>query len=333
MRISGSEKIPIERVDGPGRAWLELKGTILLYHKQSWVASSSTFIPVEWIHISEERRRDVRRLWRGLIGLLVAVLFALPLSLLLFRMNPHLSYDLPLGMVLAAFLLFSLVLGAGSLLSFFFPRPSVVFDVESNPFGLTIRFWRAAKQDQPVADLLERIRAAQQRRADAGLHPIRVNHLWRRPLPYRIALIQGLAISFCLAVIMFFMESLRFSGYPVPFSRLYYGFLAVPPVVLLLSVALRRAGTLWEPRNFRKALRCYARSRLPEAVSHLLSLLEEYPDHHLGRLLMVRTLTEQFAFSDALKHCECLAREHPVLAARLQASIWDVKRMESRMCE
>ncbi len=333
MQISGTEKIPVERVDGPGMAWLELKGTILLYHKQSWVASSSTFIPVEWIRISEERRRDMRRLWRGVIGLLVAVLFALPLSLLLFRMKPHLPYDLPLGIALAAFLLFSLVLGTGSLLAFLIPRPSVVFDVESNPFSLTIRFWRSVKEHQRITNLLDGIRAAQQHMTETGLHPIRVNHLWRRPLPYRIALIQGLAISFCLGMLMFLLDMLRFSGYPVPFSRLYYLFLAVPPTVLALSVALRRAGALWEPRNFRKALRCYARSRLPEAAAHLLSLLEEYPDHHLGRLLMVRTLTEQFAFSDALKHCECLAREHPVLAARLQAAIWDVKRMERRMCE
>ena len=65
----------------PGRAWLELKGTILVYEKRTWVSSSSTFIPIEWVRVAHGARRDMRRLWYGLLGMLAALLFLLPLAL------------------------------------------------------------------------------------------------------------------------------------------------------------------------------------------------------------------------------------------------------------
>ncbi len=333
MQINGSDKIPIERVDGPGKAWLELRGTILLYHKQTWVASSTTFIPVEWIQVSEGMRQDIQRLWRGLIALLVSVLFALPLCLLIFQMRPHLAYDVYIGAGLLVFMLFTAGTGLFLLITFIIPRRTVCLSVESAPYRQKIYFWRPASQDQIIQGILTSIEAARTRIDETDLPPIRVNHLFRRPLPYRMAFIKGMAVSFCLFMLMLSMEILRFSGYPLHVPGGIYAFLILPPAVLLLSVALRRSGALWEPRDFRKALKCYARKKLSETASYLESLLQQHPDHHLGRLLMVRTLTEQYAFDDALKHCEHLVREHPVLAARLQASIWDVKRMEYRMSE
>jgi len=219
MQINGSDKIPIERVDGPGKAWLELKGTILLYHKQTWVGSSTTFIPVEWVQVSEGMRQDIQRLWRGLIALLVAVLFALPLCLLIFQMQPHLAYDVFIGIGLGVFMLFSAGIGLFLLITFIIPRRTVCLNIESTPYRLKIHFWRPARQDQVIQGILTGIEEARARIEAADLPPTRVNHLFRHPMPYRIAFVKGMAVSFCLFVLMLAMEILRFSGYPMHFSR------------------------------------------------------------------------------------------------------------------
>lgn len=331
MAKVGLEKLPIARVDGTGEAFLELKGTILLYHKQTWVASSTAFIPVEWIRVSEGRRRDLRHLWRGLLGLLVTVLLALPLWLIEFRMRPHLPYDVWMETGLALLFMVTLIVGLTSLAAYARPRRTVTLSVEGAPSGSHIYFWRVPALDGAVGSFLERLSLAQRRVRGGELHPVRMHHVWRRPRPYRMVLVKGLGISFFLYLLLLCLEFLRISGYGPEFSRFHYAWLLVPPLFYLAGVALRQAPNLWEPRNFRQALRCYAKGRLREAAGHLEALLAAHPDHDPGRFLLVRALAEQFAFDDALKQCEPLTEHHPLLAARLQANLWEIKRMQARM--
>lgn len=331
MIFADDDRIPIRRVDGPGEAWLQLRGSILLFHKQNFVSSSTSFIPVEWIRVSEERRRDLRHLWHGLLGLTVAVLFALPLWVLVFRMRPHLGYDPWIAFALVIFLLVTLGIAAWAMGAFLRPRPLVTLFVEGTPSCSAIRFWRDVDTDGPVAALMESLNQARQAVTDSGLPPVRMTHLFRRPRTYRIALIKGLGISFLFYVLLLFMDAARVAGYGPDFSRLNYVFLALPPLGYLGTALLRRAWMLREPRSFREALWCYEKQRLTEAAAHLESLLALYPGHDSGRFLMVRVLAEQFDVEQALAHCEALSKGHPLLAAHLQSNLWGIRRMHARM--
>lgn len=339
MTRDGTTKIPIERVNAPGEAWLELRGSILVYHKRTWVASSSMFIPVERVGVSHGRQYDLRRLWLGILGVLVAILLAMPLSLILFRMPHPEPADLAIAVLLAILLAVAVVPGLWSLFRFFFQRPTTTLSIDILPYASTIRFWRGPRRDPALDALLERLAVERERMQSAGLDPVRMSHsaglggvMWRRPLALRVALIKGLVISFLFYLGFLGLEILRFAGHGPEFSRWYYAVLAVPPLFHLGSVTLRKGATqLREPKAFRHALRCHARGDLAAAARRLDALFEAYPDHALGRLLMVRVCTEQGAFDDALRHCEALVRDHPATAMRMQNTIWSVRRMHERM--
>ncbi len=331
MVFGHSDRIPIRRVDGPGEAWLELRGSILLFHKQTFIASSTTFIPVEWVRVSDERRRELRHLWRGLLGVTVGVLLALPLWAVEYRMRPHLAYDQWIAAGLG--LLLALTLGI-TLLSFFAflrPRPIITLAIEGMPYSLAIRFWQEHGTVAVIAGLIGRMKALQRDLAGSGMPPIRMSHLFRRPRPYRMALVKGLGISFLLYILLLFMDAMRVAGYGPEFSRWNYALLSAPPLAYLGAVALRRFSMFREPRSFRMALRCYDKQRLKEAVQHLKTLLSEYPGHGAGRLLIVRALAEQFLIDEALEQCAVLSAGHPVLAAHLESSLWGIRRMRARM--
>jgi len=324
------DKVAIERVGAPGKAWLELRGSILLYHKQTWVSSSSMYIPVEWVRVSHGRCRDLRRLWRGLLGILVAVLFALPLALTV-RMHLREPLDIGLAMVLGVCLAFTLGAGLWSLLSFLWPRSITTVSVEGTPDAFVLRFWRPRREIAALDALLARVEAVQRRFQETGLHPVRMNHLWSHPRPFRMALVKGLAVSFLLYITFLALEVLRLSGYGRPVPRWCYALLAAPPVASLGAVAFRRVLGLSEAQDLRRAARCYRQGALSDAVQLLKRCLEADPGHTTARLLMIRVLTESGAFEEALSYCARLTEEHPVAATRLESTIWDLKRMYARM--
>lgn len=323
-------KVAIDRVGAPGKAWLELRGSILLYHKQTWVSSSSMYIPVEWVRVSHGHRRDLRRLWHGLLGLMVAVLFALPLALTV-RMHLREPLDIGLAAGLAVGLVFTLGVGLWSLLTFLQSRSITTISVEGTPYAFILQFWPPAHGSAALEALLERVAAAQHQFRETGLHPVRMNHLWSHPRPFRIALIKGLAVSFAMYIVFLALEVLRLSGHGWPVPRWCYALLAVPPLANLGAVAFWHVLGLSEACDLRRAARCYRRGALSEAVQLLERRLEADSGHTTARLLIIRVLTELGAFEDALRHCTRLAEEHPIAATRLESTIWDLKRMHARM--
>ena len=326
-----TERQGVTPVGKPGRAWLELRGSILIYRRESWVTSASLFMPIEWVSVSTYHRRDYRQLWNGIIGLMAAALFTLPLSLLLFFMGPYEPGDLWIATGLGALLCIAAGSGIWSLLRFLPRRPVTVLKVANAAYPLEIAFWRHPGE-RPGLDALVARLEHQPGQADERMpYPVRMNHLWRRPRPFRIALVRGLTIAFALYVALLVMELLRLAGLDLALPGVLYALLAVPPLAHLAHAALRRDGIRREPASFREALRAYQRGELGEAQALLASLLEQDPGHALGRLLMVQACAEAAEFDAAMAHCEALAREEPLLATRLQASLWGLKRLHDRM--
>ena len=326
-----TERIAVSPVGKPGRAWLELRGSILIYRRESWVTSASLFIPVEWVSVSEKRRRDLRRLWHGILGLMAAVLFTLPLTLLVYRMRPHEPVDLWIGLGLGLLLAVALVSGLWSLARFPRREPVTVLRIANDAYPLDIAFWRHPGASPALDGLVAALREQTRVPADRMPFPVRMNHLWRRPRPFRIALVRGLAISFVLYVALLFLESLRLAGVGPEFSRALYLLLLLPPPVHLLGAIARRGARLKEPAAFRAALRAYQRGDLSAPLRRLEELLEAHPAHSPGRILMVQACAEACRFDEGMSHCALLAHEHPELATRLQASLWGLKRMHERM--
>ena len=332
MDTQGGHRIPIERSGIPGKAWLELRGSILLYYKETWVSSSSTYIPVEWIQIDRGRSVDLRRLWRGLLSLLVAILLFMPASLAFF--GPFLVGGAGMAFAIGATVLAAaiLIVGLVHLFSFAMPRPMIALTIDSVPFPLKVRFWLSAHHRSIQEDLLKRIGVLQNRLQATGDVPIRMNHMWLRPHPYRIALLKGASISllFYLGLASLYAYRLLTEGAPVHPALL--GLLAVPPLTYVAITAFRiRLQGFGQPQEFRKALRFQRQGKLSEAGACLEHLLEERPDFDLARLLLIRVLTEQCEFENALKNSEGLHAEHPFLATRLQANLWGLRRMHQRM--
>jgi len=323
-------KLPIRRVVGAGRAWLELRGSILVYHRQSWVGASSMFIPVEWVEVGHDLRHDWRRLWRGVVAVMVACLISFPLTLLLLQ-QPDVPWFAWVASALSGMMLVNCALGIYFLLSFVRPRALTEFQVEQQGRPLKITFWHAWRRNPDLDALVGCVKAIKQNPKAQIPYPVQMKHEWYKPRPYRIALLRGVAISFFLYLALCAIEVLAWLGQTPAPGIWAYAFLCAPPAYYLLRRALDIGYLSGNPREYVKAMRAYLRGDLGTAAHCLEKVLAENPDEHGARFLLVQVLTEQGAFDDASRHCKKLNGDHPSLAAQLENSIQGIKRMHGRM--
>ena len=234
MTRTKNNKVAIQRVGMPGEAALELRGTVLVYHKRTWVAASTMFIPVEWLDIRHGRRRDLRRLWQGIIACMAAILFAMPLSLMLLRADLVAGlYPSQALLTASAWLLGLLCLacaaaGAWALAGFLPRRETTGLTINGAPRRLRIHFWHAPGRRPELDALVARLAELRGTVADTVDHPVRMNHVWRRPRPYRIALLKGLAVSFLLYLVIMTLEFTRLAGRGPELPRILYLVLLAP---------------------------------------------------------------------------------------------------------
>jgi hypothetical protein len=62
-----SYSVNLTRVNSPGTVRLELKGSVLIIHKDNWVSRYSLYVPVEAVDVVESENRNYRKLWEGII--------------------------------------------------------------------------------------------------------------------------------------------------------------------------------------------------------------------------------------------------------------------------
>jgi hypothetical protein len=319
-------------VGKPGSAWLELNGSILVYHRNSWLMSSSLFVPVEWTLIQQSRQLDIRSLWRGILGLMVAFLLSLPILVILHVLPPLTAWDVAMGIALAGLLVLSLGIGIVSLGQFIRPRGMTAIRVHAQGGGRPeIAFWHTPGKVPELDVLIEKISSMRSRIDEILPYPVRINHLWRRQRPYRIAFVKGCTISFFLYLAFLVLEIIRFAGGIGDYPRAVFLLILAPPLYYLGLELFRAWRGSGEPKAYRDAVRAYGQGNLPEAEAQLDVLLKDQPFHNAGLLLMVQVCAEQYVFDKAFTHCAQLSIDQPVLAGRLQASIWEVKRMHDRM--
>ena len=325
-----TRKLPIRRVAVPGRAWLELKGSILVYHKTSWVGSSSMFVPVEWVEVHHELRHEWRRLWRGIISVLISFLASLPLTLLLVQ-RPEYEWAPLATTVLSALMAFSCGAGIYFLLSFVRPRAVTELHIEHRPHPMRISFWHAWGRNRDLDQLVQRLKGFKIHTEEKIPFPVRMKHVWYKPRPYRIAFVRGLAISFVLYLALSVMELLAWFGQMPVLSSWYYLTLLAPPLFYMIQQGLEIGILSNKSREYVLAVRAYVKGDLGMAARLLEVVLTADPDETTARLLLIQILTEQYNFDSAARHCDKISIEHPEVAAHLQANIVGIKRMYERM--
>ena len=332
-----SERVAIERVGAPGRAWLELRGSVLIYEKQTWVAAATTYIPIEWIAVENGVHRDLRFLWRGILALLVAVLFALPLSLFVSQRAANMLAGMvpakPLAFTLVALLFVALMTAAIFLNRYARPRPIFRLIPHDNPLIPSIVFWRHGEQDAALEALIGRLKALRQRAPNEAPQPVRMNHSWRKTHPWRLALLNGFGLGFVMLTVLLPVEIFHQAGFFPSFSHWSYLALAVPMLVSCLAILPRQIGLWRQPKPFRDAVHAQRNGDLSAARACLEDLLKNDPKHAAGRFLLIRLLAEQGDVTAALKMCAPLDDEFPFEINRLRGNLLELQRIFARMEE
>lgn len=330
----GTDELTIElsRVNTPGTLRIELKGSILVIHKENWVSKSAIYIPVEAIEITEGKSRNVRKLWEGILGLMIAFLLALPLSLWL-KYYPILNItDMIWTLPLSILLITHLVIGIRGIFEFARKKPTVSFTLIHRAHPTKFSFWVKPEIKSSLQYILSRIRELQQRVEVENWAPVRVFPMWFRGKPYRKEVILGLAISFvlfCLLSAYIFIQW-SFSGIN-PYLLWLYLILPFPPLLSVGSEFIRRRFSPRLPARLRKARKAMDKENYTEAIEELKQLVAEQPKLAPARFVLIQLLTEQGDFDTAMEHCEALYSIDPSFTTELKTTIWWLKCIRERM--
>jgi len=296
------------------RSWLELRGTVLVYHVKTWVGTASTYIPVEWVDISRD--------WRVRPGKLLGASLLMCLCILAgFAVLEYAGFLLPLyTLVFFAAILYVLV----ALRGFWRGHPTVRFDVDLAPQQFQIECWDQPGRHSGLSRLTKRILALQRDIDDHVPYPVHMTYQWYSVRPLRASIAQAVFITLVLAWPVYFAV-----GYfDIP---LFYAFLLLPTVYYLGRYAWNRASLAMAPPDFRQALAAHDRQDYESARSHLTRYLEDYPNQQSALMLLSQMQCRLHDYNAALRTCDRFAPQDPELASHMQEEILGMQRMHKRM--
>ena len=329
MAKSSPHKVQIEQIGGPRHTWLELKGTVLVYHASTWAASFCAYIPVEWISVSHGSRMPGLRLLRS--GALSATALAASLLFFALAFRPSAIHTVPTALepvlqvaatLMAAPLLIAAVwFGSSAMTALRQRRPTTVLQVDES--DMAIEFWRrdgGADLDKFVEDL----GALQASVEDTASYPARVGHARRHVRPIRAVALKVLVTT----LILYIPCKVMAAHLGMPLLML---FLALPA-----AVYFGRAGLDWlfmrrEHPDFREAARHFHRAEFAEAEARLEALLRDEPRHEHGLLMYTQVLIMVEKFDEAFSACQQLHPVNPEAADAILEDLWALKRMHDRM--
>ncbi len=324
-----SSLINFKRVNMPGNYSFQLKGSILLVKKETWVSSISYYVPVEILEISKFKKRDLRRLWEGILGLMIAFLIFLPLSLWKPYNSLFVRADLIWFIPLTVLFAISLIIGIRGIILFLPSRPAVKFSIIHGVRSEMFSFWVKPGTRQKIEELIEQILRIKNFLNKSNEVPLRICPAWYRSRPYRKAIVVGMAISFvlfCLITLFIVVQTLL--GGVGKFWLLFL-ILPFPPIFSVLSEFIGRNGfTSSDIRKFRSA---YENERLEELAGDLQNFLKNNPDLYPARFFYIQVLTELGDFEQALKQCELLHELDPSVANKIKMVILEFKKVKDRM--
>jgi len=326
-----SYSVDLTRVNSPGTVRLELKGSILIIHKNNWVSRYSLYVPVEAIDVEEGKKRNYRKLWEGIIGLMLSFLLCLPLSLWFIYKPLFVVYDFIWILPLMVLFLFSLIVGIRGIFQFLKLNPMVDIILQYRGRSMKFSLWVKPEVKMAVKNLIARIYELKKILDSEGYIPLKVCPLWFHSNPYRKALIIGLAVSFVLFCLISLCLVFQWTGmYRYRIEWLYL-VLPFPPLLSVASEFLRRTFSWRLPKGFKKARRDFEKENYSSAILELQQLIEEQPDLVFVRFFLIQLLTEQGEFDMALKQCEEFYFHEPSLATQLKTTIWWMRCIWERM--
>lgn len=323
--------VNLTRVNQPGKVRLELKGSILIIHKENWVSKYSLYVPVEVVDIEEGKHRNYRKLWQSVLGLMLAFLLCLPLSLWFIYRPLFYSYDLLWILPLLGLLLFTLIVGFFSFFQFLRLNPAISLIFHHRSQIMKMSFWIKSDIQVALEKLVSRIHELKKILEIEGYIPIKVCPMWFHARPYRKALLIGLAVSFVLFCGITIFLVLQVAGEFKDKIWWTYCILPFPPLVSVVSEYLRRKIWWGVPVGFKKARIAFEKENYSSAITELQKLLEEHPNLGIARFLLIRLLTEKGEYDNALKHCEEFYFQEPSLATELKTTIWWLRCIQERM--
>ncbi|MFP4191772.1 MAG: tetratricopeptide repeat protein [Candidatus Hydrogenedentota bacterium] len=325
-----NQRVRIDQVGGPRSTWLELKGTVLVYHVRTWAASFSAYIPVEWITVSRRRRRHSLGLLRNLSLLVAALAAGGALALLTLQpmeesIRPVLTNPFVQAAAIAAavFAMGAAVwFGMNAWLAAYERPPTTLLRVEDS--DMAIEFWHRKGPDQHLDHFLERLNASQEKAGHASSYPPKMGHARRHIRPWRAVALKAAVVTGLLYI-------------PCNLTAAYLGrpelmlFLVLPPIVYFGKQGLDWLGTRFEPKALQHGLRHFHKGEFEQAEHHLAALLRENPRHQHGLILHTQTLIMLERFEEAFRNCQRIEDENPEMAAMLREDLWALKRMHERM--
>lgn len=326
------EGVSFKRVNLPGSFKFQLRGSILLIKKDTWVSSILYYVPVEILEITKFRRRNIRHLWEGILGLMVAFLISLPLSL----WQPYRSLFIKGDFVwiIPLMLLFglSLIVGIRGIILYIPHRPAIRFSFPHGIRSERFSFWVKPGLIQQLDELIDKVSKIKSYLEKSNNIPLKICPAWYRSKPYRKAGIIGLGVSFILfCVITIFIVIQTLFGDVGKFWLLYF-LLPFPPMFSLISEYIERNGLikpiLPEIKKFRLK---YENERLRELSEDLQNFIKTNPDMHSARFFYIQVLTELGEFEQALKQCELLYEIDPSVANKTKMVILEFKKVKERM--
>jgi len=326
-----SYSVNLTRVNSPGTVRLELKGSVLIIHKDNWVSRYSLYVPVEAVDVVESENRNYRKLWEGIIGLMIAFLLSLPLSLWFIYKPLFVVYDLLWILPLMVLFLFSLIVGIRGVSQFLKLDPVVNVILQHRGHSMKFSLWVKPELKTTVKNLTARIYELKKILETEGYTPLKVCPLWFHSNPYRKALIIGLAVSFvlfCLISLCLVFQWIGMYRYRIEWLYLVLPF---PPLLSVLSEFLSRTFSWRLPKGFKKARRAFEKENYSSAIFELQQLVKEHPDLIFVRFFLIQVLTEQGEFDMALKQCEEFYFHEPTLATQLKTTIWWMQCIWERM--
>ncbi|HOV33594.1 MAG TPA: hypothetical protein PLX23_09550 [Candidatus Hydrogenedens sp.] len=326
-----SYSVNLTRVNSPGTVRLELKGSILIIHKDNWVSRYSLYVPVEAVDVVESKNRNYRKLWEGIIGLMIAFLLSLPLSLWFIYKSIFVVYDLLWMLPLIVLFLFSLIVGSRGISHFLKLDPVVDIILQYRGHSMKFSLWVKPEVKTTVKNLVAQIYELKKILEAEGYTPLKVCPLWFHSNPYRKALVIGLAVSFvlfCLISLCLVFQWIGMYRYRIEWLYLVLPF---PPLLSILSEFLQRTFSWKLPKGFKKARRAFEKENYSSAIFELQQLIKEQPDLVFVRFFLIQVLTEQGEFDMALKQCEEFYFHEPSLATQLKTTIWWMRCIWERM--
>lgn len=323
--------VNLTRVNQPGKVCLELKGSILIIHKENWVSKYSLYVPIEVVNIEEEKHRNYRKLWESILGFMLAFLLCMPLSLWFFYKPLFYSHDLLWAIPLIALLFFTLIVGFLGLSQFIKLNPAVSLIFHHRSRMMKMSFWIKPEIRVALEKLVSRIYELKKILETEDYIPLKVCPMWFHSKPYRKALLMGLAVSFVLFCIITIFVVLQIAGEYGEKIWWTYGILPFPPFVSVISEYIRRRLLWGVPKGFKKARDAFEKENYSTAIVELQKLLKEQPDLGIARFLLIQLLTEKGEYDNALKHCEEFYFQEPSLATEMKTTIWWLRCVKERM--